>query len=181
MSPEPTPEREPTPEPERSRRWLPAAVLAAVLLVGAAVAVVALPGGDDPVRTVTESPAGSAGDPGDGPPVVLGAPTQGAGRCLVPTPESVARMDVALEGRVVDLEGGAVTLEVAQWYAGGDDAATVELRNPRELLGLVGGVPSFEVGQRWLVSGSAGTVAVCGFTEPWSPAGAQLFEEAFAS
>ena len=36
-------------------------------------------------------------------------------------------------------------------------------------------------GQRWLVAGSAGSVAVCGFTAPWSPAQARLYTEAFGS
>lgn len=181
------------------QRWLGAAAAAAVLVAGATVAGVTLDkGGDDRLTTVTDGPAGAgAGSPGGSggaeraeepgtaaATVVLAAPAAGAGRCMVPTAESVARMELALDATVREVDAQAVTLEVGQWYAGDDDttaATTVELRNPVELTAALGGVPDFAVGQRWLVSGGAGTVAVCGFTTPWTPASARLYQQAFGS
>lgn len=171
-------------------RWLAAAAAAAVLVAGGVVAAV-VAGDDEPEPLATVTPTETAGadpgsTPGDAEQVVLAAPPASSARCMVPTAEAVARMEVALDGTVREVAGDQVRLEVAEWYAGdpveGDADATVAvLTNPVDLRAAIGGVPDFEVGQRWLVAGSRGTVAVCGFTAPWTPARARVFEQAFPS
>jgi hypothetical protein len=176
------------PAPATTRRWLTAAVAAAVLLVGGTVAAVTLPGGEGEgtlavtaeSTDVTEQTEGSGATEEAASVLALDAPVGVSGRCMVPTAESLARMDTALDGSVTQVSGDAVRIEVSQWYAGGG-ADVVELRNPEELAPLLGGVSDFEVGQRYLVSAVGGTVTVCGFTAPWSPERAELFEDAFGS
>lgn len=178
------------PAPATTRRWLTAAVAAAVLVVGGTVAAVTLLGGEqEGTLAVTGEPTDvtgqtdGAGGPEDGESgsvLALGAPAGVAGRCMVPTAESLGRMDTALDGTVAEVSGDVVRLEVAQWYAGGE-ADVVELDNPDELARLLGGVAEFAPGQRYLVSAVDGTVTLCGFTAPWSPEREQLFEEAFGS
>lgn len=178
------------PAPATQRRWLTAAVAAAVLVVGGTVAAVTLPrGADEGTLAVTTEPTdvtrrtgeGGAGVPeASGTVLALEAPSGTTGRCMVPTAESLARMDTALDGTVAGVSGDVVTLEVSRWYAGGG-ADLVELRSSGELAALLGGVPELEPGQRYLVSAVDGTVTACGFTAPWSPVRAEMFERAFPS
>ncbi|NYG54843.1 hypothetical protein [Nocardioides perillae] len=170
-------------------RWLAAAAAATVLVAGGAVAAV-VAGDDEPDPLATVTPSETAGtEPGGAAAageVVLAAPPASSARCMVPTAEAVARMEVALDGTVAEVAGDRVSLDVGEWYAGdpgagGTAATTVVLTNPVDLRAAIGGVPDFEVGQRWLVAGSRGTVAVCGFTAPWTPARARVFEQAFPS
>lgn len=189
----------PTDQPGSPRRrprnrWLALAAAAAVLVAGGAVAGV-VAGDDEPDPLATVTPAqpsdGSGGSDGSGETdgsdeVVLAAPPASDARCMVPTVEAVARTEIALDATVADVSGDQVRLEVSQWYAGATDdgatpAGTVVLTNPVDLRAAIGGVPDFEVGQRWLVAASRGTVAVCGFTAPWTPARARVFEQAFPS
>ena len=48
----------------------------------------------------------------------LGAPTAGAGKCMVPTAELLGTQTLAVDGTVTDLTDGVATLEVTRWYAG---------------------------------------------------------------
>ena len=143
--------------PRRTARLLP--------VVAAALAVVLSGCGseDDPAATsdptTSESPSASASDE----PVVLTADGSNAGKCAMPSAEVLSTFDTAFEGTVTSVDGGAATLEVDQWYAGGD-ASTVTVEAPSKALEDLLMAVDFQEGQTYLVSADGDRVTLCGFT-----------------
>jgi hypothetical protein len=150
--------------------WL---VAAAAVLIIAGVGVFAVLGHDDDpaapptatdARTVTELAAPSA--------------TAYAARCMVPDAAVLARQSVAFSGTVTALADGVVTLTVDHWYTGGPSDLVRVQAAPAQMQALVGAV-RFRDGGRYLVSATDGRVTVCGFSAPYSPHLAGLYDEAF--
>lgn len=144
-----TMEREPTVQirPARRRRLALATAAAAVALV--AVGSVAVLSGNDSVPD--EQIAG-------------GVPIASAAMCV----ESydlitLANRDLALEGTLASINGEQVTFTVNRWFTGGTGEEITLDANGLTGITSAGG-PGFEVGQRYLVSGSGGFVWGCGFT-----------------
>lgn len=164
------PSTAPETTPARSRRWIPLAAAAAVLVVGAGAVGFALSGGDEPPP------------PAAAPPTVteLTLPGDDALQSCVRVEAAFLRnMDLALDGTAVALEDGSVTLDVTRWYKGGD-TDQVELIAPATgQLALIGAV-EFEVGERYLITAGRGMVNSCGFSGPWSQELEDLFVEAFS-
>lgn len=98
---------------------------------------------------------------------------------MVPTPESLRRADVALDGVVSRVTGAGRRCEPPGSTRGGP-AEAVEVARPgttREALLL--GVRS-EEGGRYLLAADEGTVMVCGLSGPHEQRLAALYERAFA-
>lgn len=150
--------------PPYRRRWLLAGAAAIVAIAG--VGAVALAGDDD------------GADVASGPPLELslGAADTMAS-CLPVDAALLADMPVAFAGTATAVDGEAVTLEVDRWYQGGD-AEVVELRATGGQAALIAGF-DLEVGERYLISASEGTVTFCGFSGPATPELTALFDEAF--
>jgi hypothetical protein len=73
-----------------------------------------------------------------------------------------------------------VLLTVNHWYKGGSaDEVRLESNNAPGIA-MEGGI-NFEVGKRYLVTASDGTVSICGFTGEWSADLERSFQEAFGS
>jgi hypothetical protein len=158
------PEIQPTP---KKNGWLLGVAAAAVLVV-AVGGVIALTGGTD-------------GDPvASGPPLELNAGVDDplTSMCIQFSVEELAKAPLAFEGTVTSVEGETVTLDVDQWFKGGD-AAEVEINAPAGMEALIGGIP-FEVGGQYLVTAYDGNVNYCGFTGESTPELKDAFEEAFA-
>lgn len=102
-----------------------------------------------------------------------------AGRCAMPSAETLAGFDTAFSGTVTSLEGGTATLDVDQWYAG-DEAATVTVQSPEEDLQALLLAVDFEVGHHYLVSADGDRVSLCGYTAEVTPETQALYDEAFA-
>lgn len=101
-----------------------------------------------------------------------------AGKCAVPSAETLATFDTAFAGTVTSLDDGTATLSVDQWYAG-EEAATVTVESPsKDLQDLLMAV-DFQEGRSYLVSATDGRVTLCGFTAEESPALRALYDEAF--
>lgn len=150
---------EPTPRSDRTR-WLLAGAAAIVLLVGAVAVTLA---GDDS---------------SDGPALELSLGANDAlASCLPVEADTLAEMPLAFAGTATAVDAGAVTLDVDQWYTGGD-AGTVELQSGDAHPALIAGF-EFEVGSRYLVSATEGTVNFCGFSGPATPELTGVFEDAF--
>lgn len=146
--------------------WL-LGVAAAAALVVAVGGVIALTGGGD-------------GDPvAEGPPLVLNAGVDDSltSICIQFSVEELAKAPLAFEGTVSSVEGETVTLDVDQWFKGGD-AGQVEINAPAGMEALIGGIP-FEVGGQYLVTAYDGNVNYCGFTGASTPELRTAFEEAF--
>lgn len=158
---------EPAQEPAPKRPWFVALGAAAVVvLVIGAVAIFA--GGDN-------------GQPvASGPPLELSAGVDDPmAMCIQFSVEELAKAPVAFEGTVTSVEGSTVTLDVDEWFKGGD-AAQVVIDAPEGMEALIGGIP-FEVGTQYLVTAYDGTVNYCGFTGASTPELRAAFEEAFGS
>ena len=114
-----------------------------------------------------------------GPPLEL---SLGAGdamaSCLAPDAAAVAAMPVAFAGTATAVEGERVTLDVDEWFVGGD-AAVVELQAVGGQVALTAGFEIAE-GEQYLVSASDGTVAYCGLSGPADADLRGLYDEAFA-
>lgn len=150
------------------RTWLLASA-AALLVVAGGLAVVLLGGGDD-----------GADDVATGPPLALSLPAGDMMASCLPVDAAVlADMPTAFAGTATAIEGERVTLDVDRWYTDGD-AGTVELHATSGQVALNAGF-EFQVGERYLVSATDGTVNLCGFSGPATPELTELFEEAFGS
>ncbi|HEX7099464.1 MAG TPA: hypothetical protein VF377_09480 [Acidimicrobiia bacterium] len=92
----------------------------------------------------------------------------------------LATMSPAFAGTVVELTDSVATIEVDRWYAGEEEASTVEIDYTPGFEALIG-TPSFEEGQRYLITATDGVVNGCGFSGPATPDLEAAFEEAFGS
>lgn len=127
----------------------------------------------------------AGGDGSEAPPAadapsvtVLTLPPAAPARCMVVTPDLLARQTTAFEGTVTAVEDGTATLEPARWYAG-DPTDLVRLDAPSEDAVRLLGAVRFEVGQRYLVAATDGEVALCGISASYSPTYAAMYAEAF--
>jgi hypothetical protein len=98
--------------------------------------------------------------------------------CIAISAEELAKLPVAFEGTATSVEGDDVTLDVTQWFRGGD-AAQVALTAPQGLEALIAGI-AFEEGQTYLITATDGVVNYCGFSDVASPELRALYEEAFS-
>ena len=150
----------------KQNRWLVgvAAVAALVVAVGGAIALTG--GGTDPVAS--------------GPPLVLNAGGEDPmAMCIVFSVEELAKAPIAFEGTVTTVEGETITLDVDEWFKGGD-AAQVVLNAPAGMEALIAGFP-FEVGSQYLITAYGSDVNYCGFSGPSTPELRTAFEQAFGA
>lgn len=91
----------------------------------------------------------------------------------------LAQAEVAFDGTVTAIDGDDVTFAVGHWYRGSGDSITLtEYGLSSGAVTLEGGV-DFEVGGRYLVSGSDGIVTGCGFSHAYDDAAAADWASAF--
>lgn len=106
----------------------------------------------------------------------------GTAMCIRFELEILAQQEMAFDGTVTAVDGESVTFAVGTWYRGPGDAS-VTLIEP----GLGGGVVTtgslvdFEVGGRYLVSGDAGVVTSCGYSQAYDASAAADWATAFGS
>ncbi len=153
----------------RTPRWAVLAAAAAVVGI-TAVGVTVLGDGD-------VAPAG----PAAGPTVleVAAGPDDALASCAMFDPAVLAAMPAAYDATATEVGDGAATLEVERTYAG-EDVDRLVIRTPDpELQALIGGLGEVAVGERYLVSIDGGTVTSCGYSGPWSPESAAVWDEAF--
>lgn len=149
--------------------WLVAA--AAVVLIGVAGSLMLL--GDDRVEPM---PTVNGVDPTV---TELTLSGDGAGRCMVPSPEVLGGAAYAVDAEVTAVEDGRATLTPTTWYAGEETDQVEVAAGSADLAALIG-APQFEEGQRYLVAANeAGKVMVCGFSGPYDQELADLYAEAF--
>ena len=148
--------------------WLAAA--AAVVLIAVAGGLMFWPASDGP-----EAPMA-----GSEPTVTeLRLSGDGAGRCMVPSPDVLGGAAYAVDAEVTAVEGGTATLAPTAWYAGEETDEVEVAAGSADLAALIG-APQFEEGQRYLVAANeAGQVMVCGFSGPYDQQLADLYAEAF--
>lgn len=149
------------------RRWAPAIAVAASVAVLGGVAYAYVSGSDPtgtPVSTVTTlaMPADSG---------------TSMNSCLPFDARYLRDMPVALSGTATDVGDDRVTFDVDRWYTGGN-ADVVRLANYDVNTVSLDGL-SFELGNRYLITATEGTVNLCGYSGPWTQDLADAFDVAF--
>jgi hypothetical protein len=97
--------------------------------------------------------------------------------CMPLSVDLLGDMEVAFEGVVTIIDGDVLTLDVVNWYKGGE-AEQVEITAPLGMEALIGGIP-FEVGGSYLVTATSGVVNYCGYTGVATPEFRAMFDQAF--
>ncbi|MBK9723724.1 MAG: hypothetical protein IPO89_01440 [Actinomycetales bacterium] len=143
------------------RRWWPAAAAAALLVGGVGVGIAT--NGPKPTAPLTLSVAA----------------TDASAMCLAIDVATTKQAEVAFDGTVTDVTDGVATLSVTTWYAGGNGATTVRLQAPTGTETALLGTVNPEMGKRYLVVASGGSVAPCSASGEWSQQLQDHFEAAF--
>lgn len=160
----------PSAKPPRTRWLLAAAAVAAIALAATLVAVNV--GGDSNPTAAAQKTVKHLTLP------KVGGPA--ASMCIRFDVDILRDMPVAFSGTVAEATDTDVLLDVDHWYKGGS-ADQVELANHNQAdVALEGGI-QFEVGHRYLVSASDGTVSMCGYSGEWSAEFEQSYQDAFGS
>jgi len=134
----------------------PLAIIGGLVLAGALVFAIAIGSG-----LGTPAPSG-------GPIAVNPTPSQNpaaggeVASCLVYDPANLPTFDIVFDGTVNALNGDQVTFDVNDGWKGADGSVT--LTAPVVDIALVGPLPDFKVGGRYLVSATASTISACGYT-----------------
>jgi hypothetical protein len=103
----------------------------------------------------------------------------GMASCLMYEPAILPTFDVVFDGTVTAVDGGEITFAVNTAWKGVD--GTVTLTSPSEGVALVGSVPDFEVGGRYLVTAVGTSINACGFTLEFDAGTAAQWSAAFAN
>ena len=121
---------------------------------------------------------GGLGPSGD--PLVLAANGgDSLASCLPFEVGTLAGMSPAFAGAVVEVTDSVATLQVDRWFTGGD-AEVVQIEYTPGYEALIG-TPSFEVGQRYLITATDGVVNGCGYSGLATPEYEAAFAEAFGA
>jgi hypothetical protein len=154
------------PKPARTRWLLAAAAAVVAAAVGISVAVTAGGSSSHPKTVKHLALPGGAGGL--------------TSMCIRFDVNILRDMPVAFSGTAAEVTDESVLLDVDHWYKGGS-ADQVELANSNNPgVALEGGI-QFEVGHRYLVSASDGTVSMCGYSGEWTSEFEQSYQEAFGS
>lgn len=157
-----------SPTPRRSRR--PLALLGGFAVAGALALAVAFGTGFGVQKPgpVGVGPTPTADPDGGG----------GMASCIMYDPATLPTFEVVFDGTVTAIDGDQVTFDVGTGWKGVD--ATVTLTAPGTSIALVGPMPDFEVGGRYLVTAAGANINGCGYTLDWDADTAATWAAAFA-
>lgn len=102
----------------------------------------------------------------------------GVASCLVYDPASLPTFEIVFDGTVTAVDGDQVTFDVETDFKGAGD--TITLTVPDVEPALVGPLPDFEVGGRYLVTAFESTINACGYTLDYDADTAADWAAAFA-
>lgn len=151
-------------------RLRPLALVGGAVLTGAfALALAASAGLGGQLPGNTASP-----DPGDG-----NVPGGGMAMCIRYDPALLPTFEVVFDGTVTAIGGDQVTFEVNQGWKGA--AGSLTLTAPDTSVALLGPMPEFQVGGRYLVTAASGNVNGCGYTLEYDAGEAANWAAAFSN
>jgi hypothetical protein len=134
----------------------PLALFGGLALVGAFALTIALGSG---FRFGAQSPGPIAADPSPSENPAAGG---GMASCLMYDPAILPTFDIVFDGTVTAVDGDQVTVDLTEGWKGADGSIT--LTAPDAGIALVGPLPDFEVGGRYLVTAAGSTINACGYT-----------------
>jgi hypothetical protein len=97
-----------------------------------------------------------------GPSADPGAGGGGMASCLMYDPATLPTFDIVFDGTVTAVDGDRVTFDVNTGWKGVGDSIT--LTDPNVDAALIGPLPDFAVGGRYLVTAAGDTINACGYT-----------------
>ncbi len=147
----------------RSRR--PFALIGGSAIAGALALAIAVGGGFN-------LPGGGGAVPSD--------PSGGGGAasCIMYDPATLPTFEIVFDGTVTAVDGDQVTFAVNEDWKGAGSSITLTV--PDTEISLVGPMPDFEVGGRYLVTAAGSTVNACGYTLDYDADTAADWAAAFA-
>jgi hypothetical protein len=152
----------------RPRR--PFAILGGLGLVAAFALAIGLSSGFGP-KTPGMVATDPSTDPGNG-------AAGGVASCLAYDPANLPTFEIVFDGTVTAVDGDRVTFDVNAGWKGADGSIT--LTAPDADVALVGPLPDFEVGGRYLVTAYGSTINACGYTLAYDADTAAAWAAAFA-
>jgi hypothetical protein len=153
-----------------NRRRLSFAQLGGLGVVGALAVALTVAGGS---AFGPQQPGPVAVDPSSDP-----AGGGGLASCIVYDPAILPTFEIVFDGTVTAIEGDQVTFDVGTAWKG--VGRSVTLTAPDAGVALVGPIPDFAVGGRYLVTAAGSTINACGYTLEYDPATAATWAAAFA-
>jgi hypothetical protein len=149
----------------------PLAVIGGLALAGAVALAIAFGSG-----LGTPAPAGG---PVAANPTPSENPAAGGGMasCLMYDPANLPTFDKVFDGTVTAVDGDQVTFDVNTGWKGADGSIT--LTAPNVDIALVGPMPDFKVGGRYLVTTAGSNINACGYTLDYDAATAETWAAAF--
>lgn len=134
----------------------PLAIVGGLALVGALALAVAVGSG---FGFGSQTPGPIAADPS---PTENPAAGGGMASCLAYDPSILPTFEIVFDGTVTAVDGDQVTFQVETGWKGVDDSIT--LTAPDTDIALLGPMPEFEVGGRYLVTAAGSDINACGYT-----------------
>ena len=122
--------------------------------------------------------------PGGGPVAANPTPSEnpaaggGMASCLMYDPATLPTFDIVFDGTVTAVDGDQVTFDVNEGWKGADGSIT--LTAPDTDIALLGEMPEFEVGGRYLVTAAGANINACGYTLDYDAHTAADWAAAFA-
>ena len=157
------------PATRRVRR--PFALLGGLGLAGALALAIALGSG------LGQQPPGAIGNvPTPSPDLVAGG---GMASCIMYDPTILPTFDIVFDGTVSAIDGDQVTFAVNSAWKG--VGSSITLTAPSTSVALVGPVPEFQVGGRYLVTAAGSNINACGYTLDFDVETAATWAAAFAN
>jgi hypothetical protein len=121
--------------------------------------------------------------PGGGPIAANPTPSEnpaaggGMASCLVYDPANLPTFDIVFDGTVTAVDGDQVTFDVNEGWKGADGSVT--LTAPDTDIALLGEMPEFQVGGRYLVTAAGSNINACGYTLDYDADSAAAWAAAF--
>jgi hypothetical protein len=134
----------------------PLALIGGLALAGAFALAIAVSSGFG-LGGQAPDPIGAAPSPTENP-----AAGGGMASCLMYDPATLPTFDIVFDGTVTAMDGDQVTFDVNTGWKGADGSIT--LTAPDTDIALVGPMPDFEVGGRYLVTAAGSNINACGYT-----------------
>lgn len=149
----------------------PLAVIGSLAVAGAIALAIAFGSGLG-TPAPTGAPVAANPTPSENP-----AAGGGMASCLVYDPANLPTFDKVFDGTVTAVDGDQVTFDVNTGWKGADGSVT--LTAPAVDIALLGPMPEFKVGSRYLVTTAGSNINACGYTLDYDPATAAAWAAAF--
>ena len=115
---------------------------------------------------------------GEGQPGGNDIPGGGMASCLAYDPALLPTFEVVFDGTVIAVDGDQVTFGVNQGWKAASGSITLTAQDAS--VALIGPIPDFQVGSRYLVTAAAGNVNGCGYTLDYDAGDAADWAAAFS-